>query len=277
MSVDLPQTIRLSILLLIATAGSRSDADESSFEEIGRFSIPQAHQGVAVDQTAFYAITNREIAKYQKTTAALIKRWKAPADSPIRHLNSGIVKDGRLYCAHSNYPQIPMTSSVEIWNADSLEHVGSHSFGTDYGSLTWVDWHNESWWAVFAHYSRENRAAPGKDNRWTTLVQFDKDWQRQQAWVFPPEVLKRFGTYSNSGGSWGPDGRLYCSGHDEAEVYALKLPDSASTLVLDDILPLNITGQAFVWDRSKPGTLYGINRKQHQVVVFRLRGETQAN
>ena len=54
--------------------------------------------------------------------------------------------DGKLYAAHSNYPEWPMTSSLEILDAETMEHVGSHSFGIQWGSLTWVDWHDGHWW-----------------------------------------------------------------------------------------------------------------------------------
>ena len=49
-------------------------------------------------------------------------------------------------------------------------------------------------------------------------------------WVLPEEVLEKFEDMSNSGGSWGPDGRLYISGHDPAEVYVMELPEAGSML-----------------------------------------------
>ena len=76
---------------------------------------------------------------------------------------------------------------------------------------------------------------------------------------------------SNSGGSWGPDGYLYCTGHDRPEVYVLKVPDKGSVLELAETVPLPILGQGIAWDRSRPGLLYGIRRKDSQVVVSRLR------
>ena len=59
--------------------------------------------------------------------------------APIIHLDSGVIVDGKLYCAHSNYPGIPMTSSIEVWDPSTLEHIESHSFGIFRGSCTWVD------------------------------------------------------------------------------------------------------------------------------------------
>ena len=47
-----------------------------------------------------------------------------------------------------------MTSSVEIWDAATMQHVGSHSFGIMWGSNTWIDRHDGAWWVTFANYSR---------------------------------------------------------------------------------------------------------------------------
>ena len=70
------------------------------------------------------------------------------------HLDSAMVMDGKIYAAHSNYPEWPMTSSLEIFDAETMEHVGTHSFGIQWGSLTWVDWHDGHWWMTFANYDR---------------------------------------------------------------------------------------------------------------------------
>jgi hypothetical protein len=69
--------------------------------------------------------------------------------------------DGKLYAAHSNYPDWPMTSSMEIFDAETLQPVGSHSFGILYGSLTWVDWKDGHWWMTFANYDKP--FGPGQD------------------------------------------------------------------------------------------------------------------
>ena len=74
------------------------------------------------------------------------------------------------------------------------------------------------------------------------------------------DVLDRFDEMSNSGGSWGPDGFLYLSGHDPAEVYKMALPEQGSVLRLVEIVPLRIRGQGIAWDRSQPGVIFGIIR-----------------
>jgi hypothetical protein len=139
------------------------------------------------------------------------------------------------------------------------------------GSLTWIDWHEEAWWAVFAHYTQKVNDDPSaKDARWTALVQFDRKWRRTGGWTFPDQVIERFQPHSCSGGSWGDDSFLYCTGHDRGEIYRLSLPRAGSKLNLSGIVSVPITGQGFAWDRSSPGTIYGIDRPGRQVVVVEL-------
>lgn len=260
--------MRLLLGLLFFASCMLPDArgEEGSFQEIRRFDAPEAVQAVAVDAGHFYAIANAAIGKYDKHTGELRSRWKATEEFPLTHLNSGLVRKGKLYCAHSNYPHVPESSSVEIWDAKTLEHIGSYSLGIYEGSLTWIDWKDDSWWALFAHYSKPGRSSDARDNRWTTLVRMDAKWRREAGWVFPDEVLKRFNPDSCSGGGFGPEGALYCTGHDRAEVYRLTLPKAGSTLHLTETLPAPITGQGIAWDKG-PKHLYGIDRKRRQVVV----------
>jgi hypothetical protein len=105
----------------------------------------------------------------------------------------------------------------------------------------------------------------GKYNKKTGAL--IKQWE---SWIFPDEILNRFGKYSCSGGSWGPDGLLYCSGHDLPELYVLRLPKFASILELVDILPINNQGQGIAWDRSENNIIYIIHRKKKTVIVNHL-------
>ncbi|MCD4665343.1 MAG: hypothetical protein K8R68_08725, partial [Bacteroidales bacterium] len=119
----------LSVIYLIFLSFSVSWSGERKFEELKRFKAKEARQGIAVDKKFIYVIGTREIGKYDKQTGELATRWKSKENGPIIHLDSGVIVNGKLYCAHSNYPGIPMTSSVEIWDAEKLQHIGSHSFG----------------------------------------------------------------------------------------------------------------------------------------------------
>ncbi|MEE9189375.1 MAG: hypothetical protein V3U16_01230, partial [Candidatus Neomarinimicrobiota bacterium] len=190
--------------------------EDEKFSELMRFNAKEARQGVAVDENFIYVIGTREIGKYDKVTGNFITSWNENENGPIIHLDSGAIIDGRLYCAHSNYPKVPMTSSVEVWDAETLQHIGSHSFGIRWGSCTWVDYYDGYWWAAFAHYDKW-KSETGKGTEWTTIVKFNEEWHYVNAWVFPDEVIERFRPKSNSGGSWGPDGLLYCTGHDSTE------------------------------------------------------------
>jgi hypothetical protein len=258
----------LGVLILLVFT-SVSCCPSHRFQEVRRFAAPEAQQGIAVDAQNVYVIGTRQIGKYDKQTAERTAGWE-DEDGPITHLDSGVVIDGKLYCAHSNYPKLPMTSSVEIWDTDTLEHIGRHSFGVRYGSCTWVDRYDGYWWAVFAQYDRWEHVT-GKGTEWTKFVKFDGQWNELQTWIFPKELVERMIPMSNSGGSWGPDCYLYCTGHERSEVYVMKIPNKGSVLELVETVPLPILGQGIAWDRSRPGFIYGIRRKDSQAVVSRLK------
>ena len=122
-----------------------------SFSQSGRtgfltreiFKTPEARQGVAVDADFFYTVNSTGIGKYVKKTGSPVLSWK-DTTGKIIHLDGGVVIKDRLYCAHSNYPGIPMTSSIEIFSTKDLRHAGSHSFGIRYGSCTWADFYHNS-------------------------------------------------------------------------------------------------------------------------------------
>jgi hypothetical protein len=262
-------TVGLTLTLSAPALAQDRDADRPSpgaFDEVRRFAAEEATQGVAVDDTHFYAITNRRIGKYDKRTGERVGGWEGPPDGPIIHLDSGIVLDGRLYCAHSNYPGVPMVSSIEIFDTATMTHVGSHSFGIFSGSATWVDRAADTWWVAFGHYAGRGGVAD-QGPAWTSLVQFDDRWRQVAGYVYPSEVVDRFEAMSNSGGTWGADGRLYITGHDEGAVFVLAVPEAGSVLELEETLPVTAEGQGIAWDRSAPDTLYSIIRSRREVVV----------
>jgi hypothetical protein len=260
-----------STMYFDGTRVERGPVSDSSrmFREVRRFSSPHANQGVAVDAEHVYAITNRAIGKHDKETGELVDEWVGDPDGPIVHLNGGLVLEGRLYAVHSNYPGVPMVSSVEVWDVETMEHVDSHSFGVFQGSATWADRRNGEWWVGFANYDGRG-GQPGRDPSWTTVVRFDDRWRPMGGYVFPPEVVERFGDRSNSGGAWGPDGYLYATGHDHPEVYVLRPPDAGSVLELVEVVPVTAEGQAFAWDPFEPRHLYTIIRSTREIVVSEL-------
>lgn len=276
------RTMMTCMALAAAVSISSAASAQTTFTQVKEFSIPEANQGVGVDDKYFYAVDDTLIAKYRKNGSFVAKADYASIG--IIHLDSATVIDDKIYCAHSNYRFFPMTSSIEVFDADTLEHIGSHSIGIRLGSLTWLDKHDGYWWGTFANYDRTGRLPDGtnvdlpygtKYN--STVVKFDRDWQVLEGWVFPNSLLVKFEEMSNSGGSWGPDGSLYLSGHDPAEVYKIRFPRAGSVLEVEETIPANIRGQGIAWDRSKPGTFYGIIRATgaeedqgitHKVVVF---------
>jgi hypothetical protein len=246
-----------------------------SSELLQRFQIKEARQGVGVDADAFYAVDNTMIAKFDKKTGALIAKWEGDAGGAAIHLDSAAVVDGKLYAAHSNYPAWPMTSSIEIWDAATLKHLESHSLGIERGSLTWLDRDAKGvWWGAFANYNRVFDKSPtAYGNKYNTqVVRFDADWRVAEAWVFPDALVEKFDDMSNSGGSWGPDGKLYVTGHDNAELYVMELPEIGSELKWVGTIPAEIGGQGFAFDHSQPGVIYGIIRKKEgsEVTVSRV-------
>lgn len=258
-------------LLLGATVVTSQASAQTRFTETQNLAIPEANQGIGVDREHFYAIDNTLIAKYQKDGTLVMRADYA--ELGVQHLDSATVIDGRIYCSHSNYRYFPMTSSVEVFDADTLDHIGSHSIGILLGSLTWLDRHEGFWYGTFANYDRTGKLPDGSNSDLvygtkynTTLVKFDKSWRPLESWVFPNELLVRFEQMSNSGGSFGPDGSLYVTGHDPAEVYKLRFPRAGSLLEVEEIIPANIRGQGIAWDPSNPGTLYGIIRATDEEV-----------
>lgn len=259
----------LCFTVLVFFFNSSAFSRDRKLVEIRTFPAKEARQGVAVDDRYLYVIDSRQIVKYDKKTGDRIAEWREKENGPIIHLDSGMINDGKLYCAHSNYPQIPMTSSVEIWDAAAMQHIGSHSFGIRYGSCTWIDRHEGFWWAAFGHYEKF-KSQTGRGTEWTTVVKFNDQWLALEAWIFPPEVLERLMPMSNSGGSWGSDDLLYCTGHDSTELYVMRLPEAGSVLELIEIVKAPIAGQGIAWDRSDPGFLFGIRRSDGVAVQIQL-------
>jgi hypothetical protein len=241
------------------------------YEEVRRFKAPEAGQGVAVDRDHFYAINNHTIGKYRKATGERVAGWEGGAGGDIIHLNAGQIHGGRLYAVHSNYPAVPMLSSLEIFDPATLRHVGSHSFGRMDGSFTWLDRRGSRWIACFVHYGNRG-AEPNRNNTWTQILAFDDEWRRTAGWALPPELLARFGDrgYSASGGAFGPGGHLFLTGHDNTELYAVDFPKAGSVLKWIATIPFPSEGQAFCFDPEDPQLLYSILKRTKEVIVGRL-------
>jgi hypothetical protein len=254
-----PTAVTTEVPELAATAEATFDAFD-------------ANQAVAVDKGYFYAIDNSTITKHDRRSGEPVLQF-AGDTTTFQHFDSGTVVNGKLYTAHSNYPGWPMESSVEVFDTRTMEHIGTHSFGIYRGSLTWLDHHDGAWWAAFANYDKVQKGMdePYGETYNTQVVKMDDDFQVTQSWTIPHEILDRFELMSNSGGSWGPDGRLYLTGHDLAETYVMEIPEAGAELewIATVSLP-GIEGQGIAWDRSdkRHPTLWGISRDNRQVTSF---------
>lgn len=91
-----------------------------------------------------------------------------------------------------------------------------------------------------------------------------------ESFALPPEIVERFEDRSNSGGAWWPDGYLYATGHDAADIYVLRLPDRGSVLELIEIVPAPAEGQGIAWDPAEPDLLYTLVRSRREIVVSRM-------
>ena len=266
--------VALAIAAVGTVAAAAGSAEPQRLEArlLRTYDAFDANQGVAVDRSSFWAVDNRQITRHDRRTGAPQLQFAGVSGGPIIHMDSGAVYRGRLYAAHSNYDASPMQSSVEVFDARTLRHVGSHSFGVDRGSLTWLDRHDGFWWAGFANYDviPDDQTEPygGTDN--TQVVKLDDDFRVVAAYTIPQEILDRFKPMSNSGGSWGPDGRLWLTGHDLGEAYVMEPPRAGSELrwIATVSLP-GVEGQGIAWDLSgHQPTLWAIKRSTKQVLQF---------
>jgi len=266
--------LALGCALTCCTAGV-AEVPEFQAEIMAEFEVANARQGIAVDRNYFYALTNYAISKHDKGSGEILASWAGVDEGdPLIHMDSLMELDGQLFASHSNYPFWPMTSSVEIWNADDMAHVGTHSFGINRGSMTWLDRHNGQWWGAFANYDKVQN---GQDEPYghtdkTQIVRFEDSFTISESWTLPAEILDRMRPMSNSGGSWGADGYLYLTGHDHGELYVMELPEAGSELhwAATVKVPL-MEGQGIAWDRSVDGrVLWAIYKKDRKVLKDRI-------
>ncbi|UXN75433.1 cycloisomerase [Devosia sp. A8/3-2] len=197
--------IPMAATMIAAPALAQEEPPAMTSEVLGSYVIPEVNQGIGVDAEHFYAIDNTSIAKYTKDTRERVA-LEDYEDIGAIHFDSAAVIDGKIYVAHSNYPVWPMTSSLEIFDAASLDHLESHSFGIQIGSFTGSIRRRTALGGGFANYNRVFDKSPiAYGNKYNTrVVKFDADWQVDQAYVIPDIVVEKFDDMSNSGGSGVP-------------------------------------------------------------------------
>lgn len=253
----------LAALLAMAVAATAPAA-----LEVRRLPAPEAHQGVAAGPDSVYAVDNSRIARYDLSTGRRVAIWNGDP-ARFKHVNSCTVLGQRLVCAASNYPDVPMTSTVLQLDAKTLELLEVRELRPGYGSLTWLDWHRGTWWACFAHYDGKG-GEPGRGHRDTVLVRYRADFSASATFRFPNTVLARFAPRSSSGGAWSSDGLLYITGHDLPELYVLRLSSDRKALEHVTTIVTPTGGQAVAWDKATPRLLWSIDRSTAEMVASKV-------
>ena len=85
-----------------------------------------ATQAAAATEKQVFAVSSTTVAMYDRATGKLL----ATSEGKAEHLNSAFVWKGKVYCAHSNYPGVPMVSSIEVLDTATLRHVRTIPVGT---------------------------------------------------------------------------------------------------------------------------------------------------
>lgn len=222
---------------------------------------PFATQAAAADEQFVYAISSTQVVKYDRATGKELGKSIGEA----HHLNSGFVLDGKIYCAHSNFPKKPDESDIRVLDPATMQLTVFHAFENPPGSLTWCvkKPKDDGWWCHFAQY--------GKNNSKSVLVHFDANWKELARWTSPPELVSQWGNYSLSGGIWQGD-KLLVTGHDKRFIYRLRLPKDGTVLEVVTEVPSPFPGQGIAAD-PKTGGLVGISRDGGKVLFAKYEKE----
>lgn len=262
--------------LLLASAGLYAQTLRPAFEKTFSFPAKDATQGIAADENYVYAISNSSITKFTKDGDSLLT-WQEKDKRLIRHFDGGIIIDGLLYCSHSNFPEVPMASSIEIFDPETLSHIKTISLGIEYGSCTWIVRGDDCWYACFAHYDKSGGTAGGEllhDVSWSQIVQFDNSFRRLQGWILPQELIEQLRPNSLSGGLF-IDGKFYCTGHDAKKLFILEFPPYGMRLQWTGTIDIPFKGQGIALDPQ--GYLWGIDRKSHMIIKAKAKNTDWLN
>lgn len=231
-------------------------ASNPELESLQSFHAPQANQAAAADKEFFYAIGNRVITKHDRNTGKEL----AKSSGKAKHLNSGYFHQGKLLCAHSNFPTLPEQSEVLSLDPKTMRITVYRDLGNPGGSLTWVVQKKGNWWCNFARYGK-------KMNAETFVIKYDNHWKEIARFTYPQELINQLGKYSVSGGIW-VDEELWVTGHDDPVLFRLSLPRQGNVLVYHGTIKVPFTGQGIAHDPLSGGLL-GIDRKRKKVIFLR--------
>lgn len=253
--------LRVSALLTVVLPVIRVAAElpraRGAYVATGSLSSPHATQAAAADERFVYAVSSTAVARYDRATGKQL----AVSTGKAEHLNSGFLWQGKLYCAHSNYPRRPHRSDIRVLDPATMRLEVFHTFTDPPGSLTWVVRHGDDWWCHFAHY--------GRDNAQSVLIRYDDRWRETGRWTYPKELVADWGTYSLSGGLWHAED-LLATGHDKRVIYRLRVPRAAAVVEVVEVIRSPFPGQGIAID-PKTGGLLGIDRDKTAVVFAQFR------
>ncbi len=206
--------VRMALAAICLTAWTLpcSAGEGTAWRETRSFAAEESHQAAAAEGDHVYAITNDRIARYDRRSGKRL----ATSTGDAEHLNSGFIWQGKLYCAHSNYPHTPELSQIKALDLETMQLTTFHDFGDFGGSLTWVVRRDDAWWCNFARYDQHNAE--------TFLVRLNDDWKEMGRWTYPREVVERLGDRSISGGVFDGD-EILATDHDNRWLYRLRVPD----------------------------------------------------
>jgi len=237
-------------------------------EVVRVYPAEEATQGVAIDDRHFYAITNRRIGKYERATGRKVASFVDREGGPFIHMNGGILHGGKLYAYHSNFPNVPMVSSIEVFDPKDLRHERSIPIGVGRGSLVWAIPRDGKWWVGFGHYNGRG-GEPGQTNDRSVVSVFDRDWREIGGYGFHKDIVARWDGMTASGAIFAK-GELFTTGHHAPELHRLRIPLAGGQLELAEVIETPCEGQGIDYD-AKTDTFWQIQRKERAVYQLRLR------
>lgn len=244
--------LTLVLLTALAADGQSQLRLVPGWKATGELVSEYATQAAAADEHRIYVVSNTHVAVYDRATG----RRLAVSDGPAEHLNSAFVKDGKVYCAHSNYPNKPDAGDIRVYDPQTNRLTVFHQFRDPPGSPVWCVHDGTHWWCCFAHYQ--------KDNARTLLIRYGEGFREQARWTFPRVVVDDWDGMSASGGLF--DGEtLLVSHHHFPVLYRLKVPPGGGELSFVEALTCPFPGQGIARD-PKTGGLVGIDRSRRKVV-----------
>jgi hypothetical protein len=242
-----------ALLVVIAAGGSRLPL-RPGYAETGRLKSPHATQAAAADRDAVYAVSSTAVAVHDRKTGQFLGTSTGKAE----HLNSAFVWNGKVYCAHSNFPKTPETSEIRVFDPATRELTVLHDFKHPPGSLVWNVHDGRRWWCCFAHYGKAKNAK-------TVLVRYADGFREEARWTFPKAVVDDWDGMSASGGVWDGD-TLLVTHHHWKVLYRLRLPRDGRELELVEALTCPFPGQGIAAD-PLTGGLVGIDRDARAIVL----------